>query len=218
MKRLFVFLIALTLIASIFTLNAFAESDTESAVKDVATDGEAQITDEVLENEGTSAPLEDKNIFEIIYDKIALYSAEILSALTLLGSVVIAFTYKKGLLPTISGALSGISGAVGELRRENEEWKDVNEKAFAEASSKLLCAEEMFKSLSQSLKKLEEDLCESREQALKTQDMRTVMIAQIDMLYDIFMSSGLPVYQKDEVSERVRKMKNALIDAEAENV
>ena len=76
----------------------------------------------------------------------------------------------------------------------------------------------MFNGLSVTLKKLEDELSESREQALKTQDMRKVMIAQIDMLYDIFMSSGLPVYQKDEVSERVRKMKIVLTDAEGENV
>ena len=218
MKRLFVFLFVLILTLSVFTISVFADGEAVNAEGTEVLQNDEQTEDTITQEESLTKPEENENVFEMIYDKITLYSAEILSALTLLGSIVIAFTYKRGLLPTISGALSGIGGAVGELRQENEKWKSVNEKAIEETLSKLVCAEEMFKSLSQSLKKLEEGLCESREQALKTQDMRKVMIAQIDMLYDIFMSSGLPVYQKDEVSERVRKMKNALIDAEGENV
>ena len=33
------------------------------------------------------------------------------------------------------------------------------------------------------------------------------MSAQIDMLYGIFMTSSLPQYQKDAVSEHIHKMK-----------
>ena len=36
--------------------------------------------------------------------------------------------------------------------------------------------------------------------------------AQIDMLYDVFMSSALPQYQKDAVGERIAKMKEALVE------
>ena len=37
--------------------------------------------------------------------------------------------------------------------------------------------------------------------------LRFIIEGQIDMLYDIFMSSALPQYQKDAVGERIGKMK-----------
>ena len=37
--------------------------------------------------------------------------------------------------------------------------------------------------------------------------MKALMSAQIDMLYDIFMTSSLPQYQKDAVNQRVKEMK-----------
>ena len=40
------------------------------------------------------------------------------------------------------------------------------------------------------------------------------MNAQIDMLYEIFMSSALPQYAKDRVGEKVAEMKAQLTDGE----
>ena len=37
--------------------------------------------------------------------------------------------------------------------------------------------------------------------------MKALMSAQIDMLYDIFMTSSLPQYQKDAVNKRISEMK-----------
>ena len=36
------------------------------------------------------------------------------------------------------------------------------------------------------------------------------MLSQIDMLYEIFMQSGLPQYSKDALGERMAKMKKTL--------
>ena len=40
--------------------------------------------------------------------------------------------------------------------------------------------------------------------------MRLVIEGQIDMLYAIFMSSALPQYQKDEIGERIKLMREVL--------
>jgi hypothetical protein len=42
--------------------------------------------------------------------------------------------------------------------------------------------------------------------------MKTIMSAQVDMLYNIFMSSSLPQYSKDAVGERISEMKAALAE------
>ena len=36
------------------------------------------------------------------------------------------------------------------------------------------------------------------------------MKAQVDMLYEIFMSSSLPQYQKDSVGEKISSMRKSL--------
>ena len=52
---------------------------------------------------------------------------------------------------------------------------------------------------------------EKEQQKEKNSESLAVIVgAQIDMLYDIFMSSALPQYQKDAIGERVAKMKEAL--------
>ena len=40
--------------------------------------------------------------------------------------------------------------------------------------------------------------------------MKTVMSAQTDMLYAVFMASGLPQYQKEEIGERIAEMRKEL--------
>jgi hypothetical protein len=40
------------------------------------------------------------------------------------------------------------------------------------------------------------------------------MLGEIDMLYEIFISSSLPQYSKDAISERVAKMKKILLAGE----
>ena len=61
------------------------------------------------------------NIFSKVYAEVSEYAAEIFSALTLIGSLVLAFAYKKGLLPLISGALSAISKTLSGVKSRAEE-------------------------------------------------------------------------------------------------
>ena len=44
----------------------------------------------------------------------------------------------------------------------------------------------------------------------KAADLRRLLGVQIDLLHDIFMSSSLPEYKKEEVGERIRSMKKEL--------
>ena len=57
---------------------------------------------------------------------------------------------------------------------------------------------------------LTEIRCSERKRTENTEELSVIVGTQIDMLYDIFMTSALPQYQKDAVGERVAKMKEAL--------
>ena len=59
-----------------------------------------------------------------------------------------------------------------------------------------------------------EGLTDSKEEQEK---MRTIMSAQIDMLYEIFLCSSLPEYQKEAVREKVAAMKEVLCREKQEN-
>ena len=61
-----------------------------------------------------------------------------------------------------------------------------------------------------------EDRLEDYEYLMQERDsMRTILAGQIDMLYAIFMSSGLPQYQKDEIGEKIKEMREELKSYEA---
>ena len=48
----------------------------------------------------------------------------------------------------------------------------------------------------------------------KTEELRRVMLAEVEMIYGIFISSSLPQYQKDRVGEAYSKMKEMLKEKE----
>ena len=45
---------------------------------------------------------------------------------------------------------------------------------------------------------------------MKDAELRLILNSQIELLYEIFMSSSLPTYQKDAVGARFAEMKRAL--------
>jgi hypothetical protein len=62
----------------------------------------------------------------------------------------------------------------------------------------------------ETLDTLEEQLQCEAEYVKERKKMNRIMLAQIDMLYDIFMSSALPQYQKDAVGGKIQIMKEEL--------
>ena len=62
------------------------------------------------------------------------------------------------------------------------------------------------------------DVCikDESEARREKKQLRLLADAQIDMLYNVFMSSALPQYQKDAVGERIAKMKEAIAENERE--
>ena len=176
--------------------------------------------EEAPEGESVSAEEQEQSPLSKIYDEISAYTSEILAALTLVGSVTLAFAYKKGLLPLMEKSLITIGNAVTGIM-ENTEKNTVANTAMGESIEKqLLHASEAVTALSKRIGELDNDLRHSLEgeesQRLEAKELRLVIGAQIDMLYDIFMSSALPQYQKDAVGERIAKMKEAIAENASE--
>lgn len=154
---------------------------------------------------------ESENFFEEIYEEILKHSDKILSALAFVASLLLALTYKKGLLPLVKGALSSLGNSVSRLKEETENATNTADENMRSAVAELQKAEDLIFSLSEKLETLEGELSEAKKERAENGDMRLIMKAQVDMLYEIFMSSSLPLYQKEAVGEKISEMKKALL-------
>ena len=163
--------------------------------------------------EGTDAT-EYKSIFDMAADFVTANCAEILSLLTFVGSLILALTYKNGLLPKLSGALKGIGGSVGELTESTERsirsiGESIDEVKRVSEGCRTCCND-----MSERIDTLDDSLRALKSDGDASERVRLIIEAQIDMLYDVFMSSTLPQYSKDAVHERISSMRKTLLESE----
>ena len=151
----------------------------------------------------------DSNIFDEIYGIMETNADKIFSILAFIGTLVVGIGYKSGLLPLLRDALSKLKYAIDGVKADGELSKALTENKMNEIcqvvssnNCKLLAIEERLEGY-ESLQK-------------ERQTMQVILAGQIDMLYAIFMSSALPQYQKDEIGERIKAMREEL--ASYENV
>ena len=168
-------------------------------------------SDSVVEEETTveSAPVEDteSNVFEELYAAVGEFSGEIASALAFIGSLIVAFAYKRGLMPTVKSGIGAIGGAVSQLKDSTESYSKHQDELLAEFTERLTRAEEVLEKFGNAIEEIAEKTEDGKHAAEDRANMKALMAAQIDMLYDIFMTSSLPQYQKDAVNKRIQGMK-----------
>ncbi len=181
------------------------DTDTGTATTDAAEDSA-----DVKSDAEAPKPEASENIFADIYRMIASNSDKLFSALSFIASVCLAFVYKNGLLPSVKGAIDTLGEKVSEIKEKTGEANTCS----AAIEKKLRLTEEYLESLSEKLEIITEELDRAVENDKKNADMRGAMLTEIDMLYNIFMQSSLPEYQKEAISERVAEMKSALKGAD----
>lgn len=143
------------------------------------------------------------NLFEDIYLALEQNADKIFSILAFIGTLIVGFGYKSGLLPMIREMLTKLKSSIDGVKADGEECKARNEEKFAEIGSTLHDLDQVL----QGMRWQREDY----EMLLREREsMRILLQGQIDMLYAIFMTSALPQYQKDEIGERISEMKEEL--------
>ena len=204
---LFKIITALVLITLMLSLGTLAVSASDS--------DPTSLTETAVESENTGEETEvDENLFSIIFSTVEDKAAEIFSVLTLISSLILAYAYKKGLFPLIKGALTSLNGSVNKIKESAESELQKNEAIGGEVKEKLADFEKLITAAGDRLALIESKLDENENRQDK--ELKTIISAQIDMLYDVFMSSSLPQYQKDAIGQRVVKMKEALGENETD--
>lgn len=156
----------------------------------------------------------EATVFDKLYTKVSEYAGEILCALAFIGSVVLAFAYKKGLMPIVKSSLVTIGNAMSKMKDSVNKNAERGEEMNREIANGLDGAVKVIQTLGERIDTLEkaltERLADKDETAREREALSIIMTSQIDMLYEIFMSASLPQYQKDAIGEKIAKMKGAL--------
>lgn len=208
MKKLIFTLITIALMLAAFSTVAFAaeaipSSDGTSA--DTVTEGATDGTD-------GGETVTEENIFDTFFGAVCEYSGEILSAISAVLSGIVILAYRKGILPLLTGGLSAVDSEVKKIERHSQSQSEHTAAISKELSEGLASANALLSSLSERIS--------AAEATYKGTDaVFSVLAMQIESFYEIFMSSSLPVYEKERLAEKIAKMKESLgfVTKEGEN-
>ena len=149
-------------------------------------------------------------IFDTVYNALIENSDKIFSLLSFVASIIIALLYKKRLLPTVEGSFNTVASALTSFKSDTEKEITAQTGSLSAVSTRLRETENVLMSLTDELSRISDELGEGRLDQKEREKMKSVLLLEVDMLYDVFMQSSLPEYQKQSVREKVASMKRAL--------
>ena len=153
---------------------------------------------------------ENSNPFEAIYNLAISHWAEIFSAIACMISCILIFCYKKGIVPLLSRGISALKGGVNAIGEEVKKQGEFSDKAEALIDEKLSEAQSLISKISQSY-----DAFNARLEACESlgkfeESVKDILFMQIELLYEIFMNSSLPQFEKERIGEKVNGMKKTV--------
>ena len=149
------------------------------------------------------------NVFEEIYEAASGFSSEILSVFAFVGSLIVAFAYRRGLLPTVKSGISAIGNAIGQIKDATDGYGRHQDEILSAFNERLTESERILERFGAAIDEIAAKTESATDAKADRENVKTLMSAQIDMLYEIFMTSQLPQYQKDSVSRRINEMREA---------
>ena len=207
------------IIVCIFSLNISAsevDDENDVGVIDYTDDAVSSENEDNLNADTTNLPSDNSasgdngditdNVFEVMFNEVKSYFSEILCTLAFLSSIIVAFAYKKGLVPIVEGSLGAISKAVAKIKENSEESDktaknnyDVLTARVGEYESAIAALQDKVKELTLSLEPFSDELKNNKL-------IEELIVSQTTMLHDVFMASSLPAYQKERVEAHFNKM------------
>jgi hypothetical protein len=200
MKKIFYTLIITVLMLALIAVPCLAAEDGASTAE----------SEEQIPTPEDESREEKENPFEYIYSTVVTYSSQIMSALACIFSATIMLCYKKGILPLIKGGLGAISCGVKELEKEAQRQSQGNEDHGKLIEEQLGKARDVLEKIEGSFSDYEKRLQSCEGEAMLSESFRGVLLTQIEMMYEIFMSASMPQYEKDRIGAMVSDMKSKL--------
>ena len=138
----------------------------------------------------------------------------LLGVLSLIGTLLVAFLYKTGLLPLLRSGLSALSDLLGKNREVTEHFtKETGEQIhrieeyMTPMVDTLARSENALRAMDEKLAALETALERSEGDRQKT---AAVLRTETELFYELLASVNLPETQKDSMTESYYRLKRAL--------
>lgn len=160
----------------------------------------------------------DVNIFTELYNGAVANMDKILSLLAFIASLFVGIIYKKRLIPTLSVGINNIGESINSFKENVFCEEEEKSRSLASMREELSTLEGSTRIVSEKLEAVLKSLEELLPKRAAEERTRIIMSAQVDLLYDVFMSSALPEYMKDEVGRRITEMREELDKGNEEKV
>ena len=214
-------LIALSLL--LFALVTLVALPTLAADAPLASDASTEITPDATAPDATAPETEsalqgtDASATPFT-DALASFFTEsggtLLSALTLLSSLLVALLYKRGLLPLVRSALSGIADTAEKAATATKQFTGSAEEALAAMEEKNAPLLDMAKQSAEAVAAVESALAElsARLSAAEKDRRKTaeVLLTETTLFYEMLHAVNLPETQKESMSESYYRLKRML--------
>ena len=162
------------------------------------------------ESDTAESEQKEENTFQEIYGIFSRNSDKIFSLLAFSVSLILVFIYKRGLIPIVNTALSAIRKNTEGLEAVSKESLVSTEKSIELLTERFISVMNTVESLSGSVESLNESFDYIKDEKNDVNTLRTVMLSQVDLLYEIFMNSALPQYSKEVLGEKIANMKKQI--------
>lgn len=208
-------ILILSLFVIIFCVSAIPASAEEGTTENNLSVTENTNSSQLPEAEENSLtekeeePIEE-NVFAEIYELLELNADKIFSALAFIGTLIVSFSYKKGLIPLLAETFSRFRGTLDGIKKEGELRANDNSEMFSSINLSLKEMEEAINKCADDMTDIKEQFATYDDVMKEREAMKLILDGQIDMLYNIFMSSSLPHFQKEEIGNKIVKMREEL--------
>ncbi len=226
MKKILLTFILFALFLGCFSLPAFAESQEEGQQTPTMQDNEQSTAQDFpAANENASEESKDNpadtTLSGAVTDFFGEYADDICQYLSLLVSVLLAWLFKKGVLPSLSGSMGHISktldGGISALLEEGKTLSKNTEESIRQFVETVTPTLERLGETAENAKKTDMAVAEVKQELQNAEADRhrtqAVLLAQMELFYQFFMSVNLPQYQKDRLGESYTRLL-ALVEAD----
>ena len=152
----------------------------------------------------------EENPFFALYDTLSSHLPELFSALSLAGACIIAFCYKRGLLPLLKDGLGAIGSAALDCGKKAEAFSSESKDICEKVNNYVQSITSYVEKIEQALLVLDEKISSFGDQKAESAILHELMLGQVEMLQEIFLVSSLPQFEKDRICKRVEGMRNEL--------
>lgn len=175
-------------------------------------------TDETAAETSGSGKGADANFAETVSGFFDQYAGEIFSALSLAGTILLAWVARRGLLPAMRGGLAGLASGVDRLTECAHDEGERQSRLFSDFVSgaepilnELSGVRDLFAALSERTAELERKTAEA---ASENEKLMALTRASVEMLKEVFTAARLPVTSKEELAAIYRRALDAVANEE----